>query len=116
MDKKICSECGTENEQEYIYCKNCGALLGTAKTEPQKAPAVEFISDKKTEPEYRNTESETANPQGGQRQYYGTQYTPYSSSSYTIGGVSGGMLAAGLVCIVVVNNAVSLVTALISMI
>ncbi|MEE1330132.1 MAG: zinc ribbon domain-containing protein [Acutalibacteraceae bacterium] len=87
MDKKICSECGTENEQEYIYCKNCGALLGTAKTEPQKAPAVEFISDKKTEPEYRNTESETANPQGDQRQYYGTQYTPYSSSSYTIGGI-----------------------------
>ncbi len=23
----ICKECGTENEQEYIYCKNCGASL-----------------------------------------------------------------------------------------
>lgn len=27
MDNKICSECGTENEAKYIYCKNCGAPL-----------------------------------------------------------------------------------------
>ena len=30
MDKKICSECGTENESDYIYCKNCGTLLPAA--------------------------------------------------------------------------------------
>ena len=34
MDKKICSECGTENENDYIYCKNCGALL-TAAPKPE---------------------------------------------------------------------------------
>lgn len=27
MDKTICHECGTENEQEYLFCKNCGADL-----------------------------------------------------------------------------------------
>ena len=41
MDKKICSECGTENESDYIYCKNCGALLAApakpAEPEPAKA-------------------------------------------------------------------------------
>lgn len=26
-EKMICSECGTENEPQYIYCKNCGATL-----------------------------------------------------------------------------------------
>lgn len=31
MEKKICSECGTENEKEYIYCKNCGAPLSSVK-------------------------------------------------------------------------------------
>lgn len=33
MDIKICSECGTENENEYLYCKNCGAPLTSAKNE-----------------------------------------------------------------------------------
>lgn len=45
MDKKICSECGTENESDYIYCKNCGTLL-TSPTKPaEPAPA-------KAEPEH----------------------------------------------------------------
>lgn len=31
----ICHECGTENEPQYVYCKNCGTLL---KTETNKQP------------------------------------------------------------------------------
>lgn len=27
MNKNICNECGTENEQDYKYCKNCGSPL-----------------------------------------------------------------------------------------
>ena len=27
MNNIICHECGTENESEYCYCKNCGAAL-----------------------------------------------------------------------------------------
>ena len=26
-EKIICSECGTENEPKYLYCKNCGAVI-----------------------------------------------------------------------------------------
>jgi len=28
-DKKICPHCGTGNEEEYVFCKNCGAKLDT---------------------------------------------------------------------------------------
>lgn len=56
MDKKICSECGTENESDYIYCKNCGTLLTSptkpAEPEPAKAePEHEFIAQ--TAPELK---------------------------------------------------------------
>lgn len=27
MNTNICTECGTENEEEYTFCKNCGAKL-----------------------------------------------------------------------------------------
>lgn len=33
MDKRICPECSTVNEPEYIYCKNCGFKLAE---EPQR--------------------------------------------------------------------------------
>lgn len=32
---KRCSRCGTMNEPEYVYCKNCGNLLGNSETQPQ---------------------------------------------------------------------------------
>ncbi len=43
MDKKICTECNTENEAEYSYCKNCGTPLNPAKPEEK----VEFINEDK---------------------------------------------------------------------
>ncbi len=33
MEKIFCSECGTENESEFIYCKNCGNQLKPLKNE-----------------------------------------------------------------------------------
>lgn len=33
MSNNICHECGTENEPQYVYCKNCGTQL---KDEPDK--------------------------------------------------------------------------------
>ncbi len=32
-DKIICNECGTENEEKYEFCKNCGRVLKTEKTQ-----------------------------------------------------------------------------------
>lgn len=29
MNKTVCNVCGTENEEEYKYCKNCGNALST---------------------------------------------------------------------------------------
>lgn len=37
MDKNFCSNCSTENESEYVYCKNCGAQL---KPENESAPVA----------------------------------------------------------------------------
>ena len=52
MDKKICPECGTENEQEYIYCKNCGTPLDCKKAEPAENADGRFASDE-NKPEIR---------------------------------------------------------------
>lgn len=94
MDKKFCSECGTENENEYVYCKNCGAPL--VKTQPQTEP--EFIGK-----EGNNTTdaqggfgayAEQNNPAGGYTPPYGapnhggTQYSPHNTyTSYAIDGI-----------------------------
>lgn len=43
MNKKVCNVCGTENEEEYKYCKNCGNTLGTeySTKEPQTEAQTE---------------------------------------------------------------------------
>lgn len=47
MNKTICNICGTENEGEYKYCKNCGNALGNENTarEPQFEAQTENRSD-----------------------------------------------------------------------
>lgn len=73
MDRKICSECGTENESDYIYCKNCGTLL-TSPTKPaepeNKQPEHEFIAETapapKTAPEFA---SQAAEPKAEQSSF-----------------------------------------------
>lgn len=44
MDKKICPDCGTENEKEYIYCKNCGTPLKSEPSAEEKPQAAQFVS------------------------------------------------------------------------
>lgn len=45
MDKKICTACGTENEEQYIYCKNCGAALSAKKSEKNYQPNPDFSTN-----------------------------------------------------------------------
>ena len=49
-EKRICTECGTENEQGFEYCKNCGALLHGE--EPLKS---EIASEQNDAPVFENT-------------------------------------------------------------
>lgn len=94
MDKKICSECGVANENEYVYCKNCGAPL--VKKQPEPEP--EFIGN-----EADNTNGSQAgfaqSPEQGapsgsytpppyEAQGYGGQYSPYNTyTAYAIDGI-----------------------------
>lgn len=93
MDKKICSECGTENENEYSYCKNCGAPL--IKSAPQNE--TEFIGDniQSNSQGSASTEGGSVPPSGftpptySAPNYGGQQYSPYSVyNDYTIDGIS----------------------------
>ncbi len=74
MNKNVCPECATENEQEYIYCKNCGTPLET-KTEPVKeAEGAEQTQYQQA----TNNSGYTAQPnQNTQQQYYTNE--PFNS-------------------------------------
>ncbi len=37
MEKRVCPECKTENEVEYIYCKNCGVRLAHKQTQAENS-------------------------------------------------------------------------------
>lgn len=74
MEQKICPECGTENEEKYTYCKNCGTFLGETKPHKQ-ATATEFIDhsgEQNSDP--------GASPRGNA---YHTEGEPYDNSRQT---------------------------------
>lgn len=62
MENKICSECGTENEAKYIYCKNCGSLLVLKNEDADKHP--ENVTSEKTSntQEFTGYSSENTQP------------------------------------------------------
>ena len=87
MDKKICSECGVANENDYTYCKNCGAPL------VKSGPKPEFIGDAAENKADAGSFDTNANT-GGYTPPYGTpnygeaSYSPYNTyASYAIDGV-----------------------------
>lgn len=90
MDKKICSDCGTENEKEYIYCKNCGAPLSSVKKEetPPSAPTGGFAPEhNNAAPEYTAYTSHTQQSEYTYNPPGGVNYTPYGA--YTGYGIDG---------------------------
>lgn len=38
MNNNICPDCGTENEEQYVYCKNCGTTLKAEQKEAPESP------------------------------------------------------------------------------
>lgn len=94
MDKKICSECGTANESEYLYCKNCGAPLAKKQPEPQS----EFIGNEADNTNGAKADPDRSREQGAPFGGYtpppygaegcGRQYSPYSTyAAYAIDGI-----------------------------
>lgn len=61
MDKRICPECSTVNEPEYIYCKNCGLKL-TEEPKNETKNYSNFNSQEKSGPVTDNFEGRR--PQG----------------------------------------------------
>lgn len=69
----ICPECGTENEAQYPYCKNCGShLAGEVKTEQTEQPPVA-----EAVPESNNTPAPNFNT-GNSNGYYSATGTDYA--------------------------------------
>ena len=57
-NKNICSSCGTENEAEYRFCKNCGEEILIEKSEPQSQESGDYTyreySESATEPDFKS--------------------------------------------------------------
>lgn len=94
MDKKICPECKTENEKDYIYCKNCGTLLTdtvkqTPEPKPETAAATGVGSTAKTP-----SGGGYSVGAGGENTGGNSSYNPYSMySQFSFKGVPGDDIA-----------------------
>ena len=64
MNNIICHECGTENEPQYIYCKNCGASLrpDTVKNNTQYAQGQNYNSEYNVNNSNQSTYNRTVIP------------------------------------------------------
>jgi len=55
----ICKECGAQNETEFKYCKNCGALISSETEKSNTQPQTNYYS----EPQYSQPVNHYAPPQ-----------------------------------------------------
>lgn len=91
MDNKICSECGTENEAKYIYCKNCGAPLVLKNEKFQKQPENETADKAAGAPEFNGYSDANTQPENntGADSYETAQEYGGNQSESSGGGNSG---------------------------
>lgn len=54
MANKVCTECKTENESEFIYCKNCGSSLKDSDKTAESSNSTEFIGSENTQSNSQN--------------------------------------------------------------
>lgn len=91
MENKICSECGTENEAKYIYCKNCGSPLVLKNEDADKHP--ENVTSEKTSntQEFTGYSSENTQPENNTgADSYGTAQEYGGNQSESSGGGNSG--------------------------
>ena len=91
MDNKICSECGTENEAKYIYCKNCGAPLVLKNEKFQKQPENETADKAAGAPEFNGYSDANTQPENNTgADSYGTAQEYGGNQSESLGGGNSG--------------------------
>ena len=87
--KRTCKSCGVENESEYSYCKNCGALLEPPHAnvrQPQNGYAQPFTGAQQTFAGANSAAQSSAQqfPASG-GQYQGAQYSQNANRTYSDG-------------------------------
>lgn len=91
MENKICSECGTENEAKYIYCKNCGAPLVLKNEKFQKQPENETADKAAGAPEFNGYSDANTQPENNTgADSYGTAQEYGGNQSESSGGGNSG--------------------------
>ncbi|MDD4699157.1 MAG: zinc-ribbon domain-containing protein [Oscillospiraceae bacterium] len=70
QDLRICSQCGTENEDDYSYCKSCGAVLPVSQAAFEQnrpvTPPPYVVPTQSTYSDPRQYEGPQGNPPNGQ--------------------------------------------------
>lgn len=77
MEKWICGECGTENEKEYVYCKNCGAKSVSAQESRDGKADYGF----KSNPNFTHTKNFYDTP-NGENPNFSHQGSPFVNNGY----------------------------------
>lgn len=78
-NKIICNDCGTENEEKYDYCKNCGAKLEKISEKPPVDPLTGYPPSS----ENLNTSYQAFNNGNSSQPNYNYQQNSDSSQQYT---------------------------------
>jgi len=92
MNKNICPECSTENEQEYIYCKNCGSPLEQSPEDTKEATeTTESAPEPVYQPPQQNNNADYTQPDSNTRYTQQTQNNGYSQYANAPFGNSGGV-------------------------
>ena len=86
MSNKICKECGTENEEKYLYCKNCGMALENPKKETVNSG---YIPYSQPENSYRNTQESYQNTQNPYNDFYNNPSMHYTPKGVVLDNISG---------------------------
>ena len=86
----ICSNCSTENEEKYDYCKNCGTKLEKKSFETENDFFSETVPPKDSETYENGSQNANYSTQQNYSQYYNQTYPNGNTYVYSINGIPYG--------------------------